>query len=87
MIKTDSYIDLNAYLLGHNLDNILLVNIAEDSTDFRANDMLVINTSVKPKAGDFVLILEDETDERYIDRFTVENSKVFGTVTATIRSL
>ena len=86
MIKTDSYLDLNEYLLGHNADNILLVNITEDSTDFRAGDMLVVNTSIKPKAGDFVFSFDDETNERYVERFTL-GSKVFGTVTATIRSL
>jgi SOS-response transcriptional repressor LexA len=86
MIKIDSYIDLNEYLLGHNLDNILLVNMSEDSTDFNAGDMLVVNTSIKPKAGDFVFILEDETNERFIERFEI-GSDVFGVVTATIRSL
>jgi SOS-response transcriptional repressor LexA len=87
MINTDTYLDLNAYLLGSNLDNILLVNIEEDSTDFHAGDMLVVNVSLKPKTGDFVFILEDETDERFIERFDIESSKVFGVVTATIRSL
>ena len=81
----NTYVDLNQHLLGLNPDNNLLVNITENSTDFSAGDLLVVNISLKPKVGDFVLILEDETDERYIERF--ESGNVFGVVTATIRSL
>jgi hypothetical protein len=85
MNQTDSYLDLSAYLLGHNLDNTLLVNMTEDSEDFQAGDLLVVNTSLKPKTGDFVFIFEEETNERYIERF--KSGDVFGVVTATIRSL
>lgn len=85
MIKTDSYIDLNEHVLGLNPDNNLLVNIEEDSTDFQAGDLLVVNISLKPKKGDFVFQFDEETNERYVERF--ESGNVFGVVTATIRSL
>jgi hypothetical protein len=87
LIKTNSYIDVSEHLLGSNPDNNLLVNVEEDSEDFKAKDLLVVNTSLKPKAGDFVLTLNDENDERYIEKFDVGTSNVFGVVTATIRSL
>lgn len=86
MNTNDTYVDLNQHLLGLNPDNNLLVKMSDDSTDFKAGDLLVVNTSLKPKAGDFVFIFEDDTNERYIERFEV-GSNVFGVVTATIRSL
>jgi len=85
MRNDTTHLDLNEHLLGFNPDNNLLVKIDEKSEDFNAGDMLVVNISLKPKVGDFVLILEEETDARYIERF--ESGNVFGVVTATIRSL
>ena len=82
---TEPFLNLNDYLLGFNPDNNLLVKIDEKSEDFNAGDLLVVNISLKPKVGDFVLVLEEETNSRYIERF--ESGNAFGVVTATIRSL
>ena len=86
-MNTQTPIDLNETLLPANADNAVVVRISEDSADFRKGDLLIVDRSKRPAAGDFVLLYEER--ENLIERYTASHvdASIRGTVTAFIRSV
>jgi hypothetical protein len=84
VVQDSNFLNLNDYLLPANPDDALLVKIDEDSEDFRAGDLLVLDISKQPETSEFVLIQDGET--RSIDKYS-GSGDVFGVVTSVIRKL